>query len=626
MYRWFESRLDPFPPDAPAQPPRTLYAFCRHYTRGAEKWLLLMALTTAGIAVAELLLYAYVGSLVDQLGATAPDAFLDAEGRRLLWMGALVLLALPAMVLLNSLVQHQTLLGNFPMRIRWNVHRYLLRQSMGYFQDEFAGRIATKLMQTSLAVRETVVKLLDIGNYVLVFFVGTLAVAGWSDWRMMLPFAAWIAVYALLMKHFVPRMERISRAQADARSVMTGRIVDSYTNIATVKLFSHSQREQAYAREAMNGFLSTVHPQMRLATHVYSLLYAMNMALLFATVALGLWLWHQGAITAGAIAVTIALVLRMLGMSQWIMWELSALFENIGTVHDGINSISLPPTVDDAPGAPALARVDGDIRFVDVAFHYGKESGVIERLDLHVRPGEKIGVVGRSGAGKSTLVNLLLRFHDRERGLIAVDGTDIASVQQDTLRAQVGVVTQDTSLLHRSVRDNVLYGRPDAGEAEMIEAAKQARAHDFILELADSEGRRGYDAHVGERGVKLSGGQRQRIAIARVLLKNAPILVLDEATSALDSEIEAAIQENLYRLMEGKTVIAIAHRLSTIAAMDRLVVMDRGEIVEQGTHEALVAAGGLYAQLWRRQSGGFIDCDGEGASPDSVTTTTAEAN
>ncbi|MCR6662053.1 MAG: ABC transporter ATP-binding protein/permease [Luteimonas sp.] len=607
MYRWFERRIDPFPDDPPAQPPRSLYAFCRHYTRGTEKWLLLMALTTAGIAVAELALYAYVGSLVDRLGATTPDTFLGEEGARLLWMGLLVLLALPLMVVLNSLVQHQTLLGNFPMRIRWNVHRYLLRQSMGYFQDEFAGRIATKLMQTSLAVRETVIKLLDIGNYVLVFFIGTLAVAAAADWRMMLPFLGWFIAYAVLMRLFVPRMERISRAQADARSAMTGRIVDSYTNIATVKLFSHSQREQAYAHEAMDGFLQTVYPQMRLATWVYGLLYAMNMALLFATVALGLWLWHQGAVSAGAVAVSIALVLRILGMSQWIMWELSALFENIGTVHDGINSISLPPTVDDAPGAPALPRVRGDIRFEGVSFHYGKAGGVIEGLDLHIRPGEKIGVVGRSGAGKSTLVNLLLRFHDRERGRILVDGTDIASVQQDTLRAQVGVVTQDTSLLHRSVRDNILYGRPDASEAEMIEAARQARAHDFILELSDSQGRSGYDAHVGERGVKLSGGQRQRIAIARVLLKNAPILVLDEATSALDSEVEAVIQENFQQLMEGKTVIAIAHRLSTIAAMDRLIVMDQGRIVEQGSHDELSAAGGIYAQLWRRQSGGFID-------------------
>ena len=609
MYRWFESRLDPFPQDPPAQPPRSLYAFCRHYTRGTEKWLLLMALTTAGIAIAELALYAYVGSLVDQLGDTTPETFLAAEGRRLLWMGALVLVALPLMVLLNSLVQHQTLLGNFPMRIRWNVHRYLLRQSMGYFQDEFAGRIATKLMQTSLAVRETVIKLLDIGNYVLVFLFGTLAVAGASDWRLMIPFATWIAAYALLMRHFVPRMEKISRAQADARSVMTGRVVDSYTNIATVKLFSHSRREQAYAREAMDGFLRTVYPQMRLATHVYSVLYTMNMALLFGTVALGLWLWHQGAIGAGAIAVTVALVLRILGMSQWIMWELSALFENIGTVHDGINSISLPPTVDDPAGAPALGRVRGDIRFEGVGFHYGKRGGVIDHLDLHVRPGERIGVVGRSGAGKSTLVNLLLRFHDCESGRILIDGTDIATVQQDSLRAQIGVVTQDTSLLHRSVRENLLYGRPDATEEEMVQAARQARAHEFIMELTDSEGRRGYDAHVGERGVKLSGGQRQRIAIARVLLKNAPILVLDEATSALDSEVEAVIQENLYRLMEGKTVIAIAHRLSTIAAMDRLIVMDQGEIVEQGTHAQLVASGGLYAQLWARQSGGFIDAD-----------------
>ncbi|KAF1711229.1 multidrug ABC transporter ATP-binding protein [Pseudoxanthomonas kalamensis DSM 18571] len=615
MFRWFESRLPPFPPALPTQPPTGLYAFCRHYTRGAEPWLLLMAATTAGIAIAELVLYAYVGSLVDRLGASTPDGFFAGEGRHLLWMGALVLLALPLLVLLNALVQHQTLLGNFPMRIRWNVHRYLLRQSMGYFQDEFAGRIATKLMQTSLAVRETVIKLLDIGNYVLVFFVGTLVVAGATDWRLMLPFAAWIAGYALLMRHFIPRMSRISALQADARSTMTGRIVDSYTNIATVKLFSHSQREQAYAREAMQGFIDTVYPQMRLATRVTSLLYALNMLLLFCVVAAGLWLWQQGAASAGAIAVAIALVLRILGMSQWIMWELSALFENIGTVHDGIHSISLPPTVDDAAGAAAMPQPAGDIRFEGVSFHYGKQGGVIEDLDLHVRPGEKIGVVGRSGAGKSTLVNLLLRFHDCERGRILIDGIDIASVQQDSLRAQIGVVTQDTSLLHRSVRENILYGRPDASDEDMREAASRADALDFIDELVDAKGRRGFDAQVGERGVKLSGGQRQRIAIARVLLKNAPILVLDEATSALDSEVEAVIQENLYRLMQGKTVIAIAHRLSTIAAMDRLVVMDRGRIVEQGSHAQLVAAGGLYTQLWQRQSGGFIDPPTEAAVP-----------
>ena len=624
MLRWFERRLEPFPQDPPAQPPASLYAFCRHYTRGTEKWLVLMALTTAGIALAELAMYAYLGALVDQLGNTTP-AFLGHEfGRRLLGMGLLILLVLPLLVLANSLIQHQTLLGNFPMRIRWNVHRYLLRQSMGYFQNEFAGRIATKLMQTSLAVRETVLKLLDIGNYVLVFFIGALVVAGAADWRLMLPFLAWAGGYTLLMWVFVPRMERVARDQADARSVMTGRVVDSYTNIATVKLFSHSQREQAYAREAMDGFLGTVYRQMRLATGAWTLLYALNMALLFSAVALSLWLWHQGAVGPGAIAVIVAFALRILGMSQWIMWEISQLFENIGTVHDGINSISLPPTVDDAPGAPPLSAVNGDIRFDRVSFHYGKGSGVIEDLTLHIRPGEKIGVVGRSGAGKSTLVNLLLRFHDRESGQILIDGTDIAGVQQDTLRAHIGVVSQDTSLLHRSVRENLLYGRPDASDDEMIEAARQARAHDFILALTDNKGRRGYDAHVGERGVTLSGGQRQRVAIARVLLKNAPILVLDEATSALDSEIEAAIQDNLTRLMEGKTVIAIAHRLSTIAAMDRLIVMDEGRIVEDGPHEELVQAGGLYARLWQRQSGGFIDCEPD-ASPDVGASTSAPA-
>ena len=605
-FRWFERRIDPYPPAPVEQPPRTLYAFCRHYTRGTEPWLALMALLTTAIAITEVALYAFTGSIVDRLSSHTPDTFLAEEGWKFAAMAAVVLLVMPALNLLSSLVIHQTLLGNFPMRIRWRVHRYLLRQSMGYFQDEFAGRIATKLMQTSLAVRETVIKLLDVGNYVIVYFGGALLVAAAADWRLMLPFAGWLLAYAALLRYTIPRLNKVAQAQADARSTMTGRIVDSYTNIATVKLFSHSRREEEYARDSMDQFLGTVHRQMRLVTFVNVSNDVLNMLLLFAVAATGIGLWMNDAVGVGAIAVAIAFVLRLMGMSQWIMWEMSALFENIGTVQDGINSIALPATVDDAPDARPIAPVRGDIRFEAMSFHYGKAGGVIEGLDLHIRPGEKVGLVGRSGAGKSTLVNLLLRFYDREGGSIRIDGTDIASVTQDSLRAAIGVVTQDTSLLHRSVRENILYGRPDASDAEMVEAARQANAHHFIDELVDARGQRGYDAQVGERGVKLSGGQRQRIAIARVLLKNAPILVMDEATSALDSEVEAVIQENLYRLMEGKTVIAIAHRLSTIAAMDRLVVMDQGRIVEQGTHEELLAHGGLYAQLWQRQSGGFL--------------------
>jgi ATP-binding cassette subfamily B multidrug efflux pump len=390
---------------------------------------------------------------------------------------------------------------------------------------------------------------------------------------------------------------------------MTGRIVDSYTNIATVKLFSHSSREESYAKQAMDEFLGTVHRQMRMFTVLNVTITTMNSILLALVGGLGIWLWLQGQMTPGAIAVSTALVMRFTGMSQWVMWEMTQLFENIGTVRDGISSISLPSVVADAPGAGALGPVSGDIRFDNVAFHYGKAEGVIEGLDLHIRPGEKVGLVGRSGAGKSTIVNLLLRFYDRESGRIAIDGIDIASVAQESLRANIGVVTQDTSLLHRSVRDNIAYGRPDSTDEEVIAAAKLAEAHDFIQTLVDAKGRRGYDAHVGERGVKLSGGQRQRVAIARVLLKNAPILVLDEATSALDSEVEAAIQGQLQLLMRNKTVIAIAHRLSTIAALDRLVVLEQGHIVEQGSHAELLQLGGHYAKLWQRQSGGFIDAD-----------------
>ncbi|MBU0585504.1 MAG: ABC transporter ATP-binding protein/permease [Alphaproteobacteria bacterium] len=624
MFRWFEARLDPFPPQEPVEPPRTLVAFCLHYTRGAWPYIAVSALLTSLIALTEVWMFGFLGSIVDWLSVQNRETFLQTEGWRLAGMAAIVLIALPVTVFAHSLFNQQTLMGNYPMRIRWQVHRYLLKQSMSFYQDEFAGRIATKLMQTALAVRECIIKLFDVLNYVSVYFLGMLVIVGTADWRLAAPLAVWLVSYVLLLSYFIPRLGKVAEQQADARSMMTGRVIDSYTNIQTVKLFSHSRREASYARDGMTGFLDTVYRSMRLVTQLYGVLYLLNSLLLFSVTALSIWLWLGELVTIGAVAVVIGLVLRLWGMSQWIMWEVSALFENIGTVQDGISSISLPRLVEDRPGAKEISVSAGKIEYQSIGFHYGKGKGVIENLSLTVRPGEKVGIVGRSGAGKSTLVNLLLRFYDLEKGSILIDGQEIAGVTQDSLRAQIGMVTQDTSLLHRSVRDNILYGRPDATEAMMIEAARRAEALDFIAGLADAKGRKGLDAHVGERGVKLSGGQRQRIAIARVMLKDAPILILDEATSALDSEVEAAIQENLYRLMEGKTVIAIAHRLSTIAAMDRLVVMDQGEIIEEGTHDALVAKGGLYAQLWARQSGGFLLFD-DAAEAGLVTAETGQA-
>jgi ATP-binding cassette subfamily B multidrug efflux pump len=609
LFSWFEQRLDPYPAADPSEPPKGLLAFCLHYAKGAKKWLLLMAVTSAAIAAGEILLFSFVGDIVNWLSSADRETFLATDGWKLVMMAAIALVGLPLLSLLGTLTIHQTLLGNLPQRIRWMAHRYLLRQSMTYFQDEFAGRIAAKLMQTSLAVREVAMKILDILVYVSVYFTGAVVLAATADWRLAIPFVVWLVLYIILGRYLVPRIGKISQAQADARSLMTGRIVDSYTNIATVKLFSHSSREESYAKEAMDQFLGTVHGQMRLFTLLHVGTNLLNAALLTSVGGIGIWLWLTGNMLPGAIAVSLGLVMRFQGMSQWVMWEMSALFENIGTVKDGISSISLPQLVMDPPGAKELVVSKGDIRFENVAFHYGKQKGVIEGLNLHIRPGEKIGLVGRSGAGKSTVVNLLLRFYDRESGVISIDGTDIATVTQDSLRAQIGVVTQDTSLLHRSVRENIVYGRPTATEEEMVNAAHLAEATDFIGGLRDLNKRAGYDAHVGERGVKLSGGQRQRVAIARVLLKDAPILVLDEATSALDSEVEAAIQGQLQLLMRNKTVIAIAHRLSTIAQMDRLVVIDEGRVVEEGSHAQLLAAGGQYAKLWERQSGGFINPD-----------------
>lgn len=610
MLKFFEKLIQPYPETQPEQPPKGLYAFCRHYTRGLEIPLLLMSVFTAMLAILEVTLFSFMGDLVDWLTVHTPDSLLQAEGKHLIFMAIMVLIALPTVVLLHALLVHQTLLGNYPMRIRWQSHRYLLKQSLGFYQDDFAGRLAQKVMQTSLSVRETVMKLLDVLVYILVYFTSVLVIIAVADIRLMFPMLIWLGLYIGIQFYFVPRMKQVATEQADARSMMTGRIVDSYTNIQTVKLFSHTELETEYARQSMDGFLNTVYRQMRLATGLNFSVNLINYLLAFTIAALSIALWMQGAITVGAIAIAISLALRINGMAQWIMWEIGALFENIGTVVDGMNTLSKPQQICDDTDAPKLSAEKGRIELRDVCFSYqGNDDQihpVFEHLNLDIKPGEKIGLVGRSGAGKSTLVNLLLRFYDINDGQILIDGQNIRQVEQESLRAQIGMVTQDTSLLHRSIRENILYGRPNATEAELLDATKKAEAHEFIADLHDPHGNSGYDAQVGERGVKLSGGQRQRVAIARVLLKDAPILILDEATSALDSEVEAAIQTSLYRLMENKTVIAIAHRLSTIAAMDRLIVMDKGKIVEQGSHKELIEQGGIYAQLWAHQTGGFI--------------------
>ena len=606
MFGFFERLVDPFPKKAAQRPPDSVYQFCRHYSRGMEPWLLLMAFLTAITAISEALLFGILGQVVDWLSESNPETFIEQSGSTLIGMGIFMLILIPLSNAMRSLIVHQTLMGNFPMSVRWMAHRYLLNQSYGFFQNEFSGRIATKVMQTALAVRDTVMKLLDVMLFVAIYMVTALILVASADPRLCIPLIIWLFFYIIVQRYFVPKMKKIAMVQADARSLMTGRIVDSYTNIITLKLFSHSNRESAYIRDGMSEFLNTVHPQMRLVTKLNICLWALNMSLVFSTAALGIYLWLNGSITPGAIAIVMSLAIRLTSMSHWILWEISGLFENIGTVQDGINTLSVPSKVNDKPNAIALNVNRGDIIFDSVNFSYNTNEAVFENLNLQIPAGEKVGIVGRSGAGKSSLVSLLLRFYDIQSGAITIDGHNIEGVRQESLRSNIAMVTQDTSLLHRSVRENIMFGRPEATEEEMVVAAKKAQAHDFILSLRDNVGRRGYDAHVGERGVTLSGGQRQRIAIARVLLKDAPILVLDEATSALDSEVEAAIQLSLYQLMEGKTVIAIAHRLSTIAAMDRLIVFDEGKIIEQGTHQELLGGNGIYTKLWGHQSGGFL--------------------
>ncbi len=607
MLAFFEKLVDPFPAAVPEKPPRSLFGFLWHYSKPIAPHLLFVSLTAAAFAALEVALFGFLGNLIDFFADANRETFWSDHLWWMIGVGLVILVVMPLVDLMHEAVANQGIMGNFPMRIRWLAHRYLLRQSMTFFQDDFAGRVATKVMQTALAVRQVMALTTEVFVYVAVYFMGALVLFAKADWRIMAPLALWFVAYAATMRIFIPRMRRISKAQADARSDLTGRIVDSYTNIQTVKLFAHAAREEGYARESMTPFMDTVYRQFRLVTGLNFVLESLNGLLLFSAGLIGIWLWTEDAVTAGAVALAIGLILRLKGMSHWIMWEIASLFENIGTVQDGMETIARKHGLVDRPAARPLTVGRGGIAFEQVSFHYGRDSGVLDELSLTIAPGEKVGLVGPSGAGKSTVVNLLLRFYDTEAGRILIDGQDIAGVTQNSLRAAIGLVSQDTSLLHRSVRDNIRYGRPDADEAAIAAAVKAAKADGFIPDLADRKGRTGLDAHVGERGVKLSGGQRQRIAIARVILKDAPILVLDEATSALDSEVEAAIQDSLAGLMAGKTVIAIAHRLSTIAAMDRLIVMDDGRIAEQGTHDDLLAAGGLYARLWARQSGGFLD-------------------
>ncbi|MGK8438323.1 ABC transporter ATP-binding protein [Ectopseudomonas hydrolytica] len=607
LFRRFESLIDVFKPSPDVAPPEGMLRFYGHYLR--QVWPLMLAVLIVGFvaAVIEVALFSFLGQLIDMAQASVDASSFFAEHQsELLWMVLVALVIRPLVFGLHNLLTHQAVNPGLTNLIRWQNHRYVLKQSLSFFQNDFAGRVAQRVMQTGPSLRDSAMQVIDALWHVVVYAGSALYLFAAADLRLVIPLALWIVGYSAALWYFVPRIKARSAAASSARSKVMGRVVDGYSNIATLKLFAHSQEEEGYAREAMQELLDKFRLQSRTITALDFLITCLNGVLIVGTGALAMWLWSQSLITTGAIALSLGLVIRINNMAEWIMWVVNGIFENVGTVQDGMQTIVQPRQVLDRADARPIQVREGGVRFEDIHFHYGKRGGVIAGLSLDIRPGEKIGLVGPSGAGKSTLVNLLLRLYDLESGRVLIDGQDIAEVTQESLRANIGVVTQDTSLLHRSIRDNLRYGKPDASEEQLWEAVRKARADNFIPTLDDSQGGRGMDAQVGERGVKLSGGQRQRIAIARVLLKDAPILVLDEATSALDSEVEAAIQESLDSLMEGKTVIAIAHRLSTIARMDRLVVIDQGRIVETGSHAELVERGGLYARLWQHQTGGFV--------------------
>ncbi len=606
MFRFFENLVDPYTA-YPEQdtPPTRLWPFMLAYSKPFLQVFFWAGLLSFVVAAVEIGLIYYMGRIVDLLGGTPAEVWAN-HGTEFIILALFVLLVRPLLHVADVLLLNNSILPNFGTLIRWRAHKHVLRQSVGWFENDFAGRIANRIMQTPPAAGEVVFQVFDAISFSIAYLIGAAILLMAADVRLLLPLIGWFVLYAALVKWTVARVGPASQAASDARSTVTGRVVDSYSNIHSVKMFAHHEQELTYAKEAIENTRKTFQAEMRIFTVMDTVLVTLNGVLIVGVVGWAIMLWMQGEASVGVVAAATALTLRLNAMTAWIMWALTSFFRQLGVVAEGMETIANPIALVDAPEAKPLMLDRGQIELRNLSHHYGRETGGLDQIDLTIAAGEKIGLIGRSGAGKSTLVKLLLRFYDADKGSILFDGQDIRNVTQDSLRSHIGMVQQDSSLLHRSVRDNLLYGRPDASEEEVIAAAKQAEAHEFILNLEDPQGRTGYDAHVGERGVKLSGGQRQRVTLARVVLKNAPILLLDEATSALDSEVEAAIQDTLYGMMQGKTVIAIAHRLSTIAQMDRILVMDQGRIVEQGGHDELLAQNGLYAQFWARQSGGFL--------------------